>query len=171
MMRFVIVAALVAACSGGGGDDRPDGRTTADAPAGSCTPAGFSPFSQTAERDAEILFYTGVTEVAPTDRLTVDFYFTLGATDGPHTFTFTGEDLAACGTCVLFHRGEDKKFMAQTGTLEVTALGAVDTTFAATLHDVTFAEVTIQDSNTTLVPGGETTCLEEQALSAPITAP
>lgn len=172
MTRFVCVALLVAACGGGGSHDTlPDARAEADAATGECTPLVFNAFSEFAERDAEVFFYTGVTDLAPTDRLTVDFYFTLGATDGPNTFTFTGEDLAACATCVLFHRGEDTKFMAQTGTLEVTALGAAGTQFEATLHDVVFAEVTIQDQNTTLVPGGETVCVQEQTLSAAITSP
>lgn len=166
MTRFVLLATLVAACGGGGGDDgdRPDGRRV-DAPAEVCG-SGVFLFSQTAQRDDELFFYTGLDDSRP-DRLTVDFYFGLGAIDGPNTVTFTGEDLAACATCVFIHRGETS-LMAQSGTLEVTALGPIGTTFGAVLRDVVFAEVTIQDLNSTLVPGGDTECVEEQTLSAGI---
>lgn len=182
---LVVPFLLLAAC--GGGDDDGAGATdampaTADAPAAACDRDGFTAATELAERDADLdlLFYTGLTAGDPFDRLTVDFYFSLGATNGPHDLTLTGEDVADCATCVLVYRGctgttcePATTYLADSGTLRVSALGGAGTTFAATLEDVRLVEVEIDrgTQHATPVPGGETWCLRSQTLGAPITTP
>lgn len=177
---------LLGAC---GGDD--GGEVAGDGPsidaasvdgAPTCTRTGITTTTQLAERDdaLELLFYTGLTAGDPFDRLTADFYFSLGATDGPHELALTGEDLADCGTCVLVYQGCSgtscelaTTYLAEAGTLRVTALGGPGTPFAATLEGARFAEVVIDRAtqHATRVPDGDTWCLDAHAMGASITAP
>jgi hypothetical protein len=176
--RSLVVLALAAAC--GSGDASSGG--TADA-GDRCDRSGFATSRQLAERDDElgVLFYTAFAgDGDPFDRLTVDFYFPIGATDGPQTVELLGEDLADCHTCLLLFRGcagslctAATTYLARRGTLTVTAMGAAGTPFAATLREASFAEVEIDfaTQQATPVPGGETWCLADQAMGATIEAP
>lgn len=179
-MRFLlraVVFGFLAACgaSDDGEPSSPDAST--------CDRDGFAPANQTGERDDELglLFYTGVRGAAPMiERLTIDLYFSLGAADEPHDFTFTAESLADCHTCVMLRSDCDessctngKAFLVQSGTLSVETIGAIGTTLTGSLQSANFVEVTINpgDLETTPVPGGESWCLDSYSFTAPITGP
>ena len=148
-----------------------------------CSHAAFTPESQGVERDDElgVLFYTATAGTAPNiERLTFDFYFPFGATDGPQDVIFTGENLKDCHTCLVARRecesarcADGRAFLVQEGTASITAMGAAGTSFVGTLSNAVLAEVTISaaDLETTLVPGGETWCIDSLMLDAPISAP
>ena len=149
-----------------------------------CKKNGFTASVEAAERDTSlgVLFYTARSAASePFDVLTVDFYFPLGATDGPHTFVSQGENLADCHTCVLLRQrcgnsgcsSKSRAFLLQAGTLKITAMGAGGASFAGTLENATFSEVTIDAATqkSTLVDSGATWCLPAQTLSATVTTP
>lgn len=182
---------LLTACSGDdapssdakvGDSMQPHDLGAVDAP--SCKQNGFTAASEAAERDASlgVLFYTARSaSTEPFDVFTVDFYFPLGATDGPHTFVSKGENLADCHTCVMLRQRcsntgcgtKSRAFLLQAGTLEITAMGAGGASFTGTLKNALFAEVTIEAATqkSTLVDGGATWCLPSQTLSATVTTP
>lgn len=150
---------------------------------GGCALDGITLANLTAERDDSlgVFFVTGRTAGQTTfDVITVDFYFKLGAKDGPQTLTGSGENLADCHSCVMLRQGcvvsgcaKAKAFLWQSGTLQVDAMGQGGESFGATLRDAAFAEVTVDPSGggTTLVPGGATWCVSELSLAATVTTP
>jgi len=177
-IAVVGLAACQAGPAGPRADGGPDGApSTADAAPMSCGRTGFAAAEQRAERDddLDVLFYTGLSSAtAPLDRLTVDFYFTLGALDGTQVVDLAFEDPADCHTCVALYRGCSAAtcalatvFLPASGLLEVEATGGAGDPFTARL-DARLVEVTIEDQHATPVPGGEVWCLEELALSATI---
>ncbi len=158
-----------------------DATTSADASL-ACQREGFVLDSQRAERDDDlgVLFYTASRGSAPTiEYLTIDLYFSLGAVDGPQEFSLSGENLADCNTCVLMRSECDadgcangKSYLAQSGTLSLSSVGAIGNNLQGSLQTARFAEVTISgDLQTTLVPGGESWCVDEYVFDAPVTAP
>lgn len=182
-MRVPTLAVLSALALGCGGDDAPE---TADATSSSsCTHNGLATDTQGGERDDDIgvFFYTAFAGDEPQlEKLTLDFYFPFGAADGPHELTFTGENLRTCHTCLMVRRNcesprcaDGKAFLVQSGSASITALGAAGTSFEGTLSNAVFAEVTIAISEgeveTTLVPDGETWCIDSLAFDSAITAP
>lgn len=185
-MRLALAscAVLLFAC---GGDDDGDSADAAgeqiDAAVASCTHTGLITETQSTERDDElgVLFYTATSGVAPNiERLTFDFYFPFGATDGPQELVFDGENLRDCHTCLVARRNcesarcaDGKAFLVQEGTSSITALGGAGTSFQGTIENAVFAEVTISvaDLETTLVPGGETWCIDSLDFDSAITAP
>jgi len=171
----------------GCGDDQknseaPDA-STADADMSTCTYNGMTPNAQTAERDDDlgVLFYTATAGSSPTiERLTLDFYFPFGARDEPHSIEFDGENLKDCHTCLVARNNCDSNlcsngtaFLAQAGTADITATGPAGTSFQGTLSNAVFAEVTINVATleTTVVPGGETWCIDSLAFDVGITGP
>lgn len=154
-----------------------------DANASGCTYSGFSAEQEVAERDTapdvNVLFYTGRAGQAPeAQHMSMDFYFTLGATDGPHTVTFDGENLSTCHSCFLVRRKcgatsciSGQVFLAQEGTAEFTELGAAGERMKGTIRNAVLAEVTIESGlNTVLVPGGETWCIDNYAIDLQVGA-
>jgi hypothetical protein len=186
--RWLLMAVALTACGGEAGGGEGGGAADTGPPAqdaGDCDRAGFVLSSQLAERDdeLELLFYTGFAGQAGAesfDRLTVDFYFSIGATDAPHSWPLTGEDLADCHTCLLIYRGcsgttcaAATTYLAQTGTLTVTSTGPAGSDFTGSITGAQFAEVEIDlaTQHARLVPGGETWCLVDHPLAATIEAP
>jgi hypothetical protein len=185
--RVVVLALLASACGDDGGttaaaDAAPVDAAAPDAQPGACTFTGFGSSTQLAERDTElnVLFYTARAGTAPEiELLTFDLYFPLGATDGVHDFTFTGESLADCHTCLQMRREctgnsciSGKIFLAQEGTASVTQIGAAGTNLQGSLTNLRLAEVTIgMGLETTLVPGGDTWCIDSYDFDQTITAP
>jgi hypothetical protein len=179
-MRAVYLLTTFLLCAACGGDDsgsQPDGSPAADAASVACDLEGFSTGTETAERDDElgVLFYTASN--AQMQRLTADFYFSLGATDGPQTVSFTGEGLDTCSTCVSARTGCgslscETTFIALSGTLTVTAMGGVGETLQGSLSNAVFAEAEIDAGTleTTLVPDGQRWCLDA-SFDVPVTAP
>ena len=111
------------------------------------------------------------------DLLDVELWFQYGASSVPHTFSFSGENYLDCHTCaVLMTECVDgtcgRRFLVQSGTLDVTTIDAVNGVFAGTLQNATAIEVTIDPSTavSTPVAGGETWCLDSVDMSADITA-
>jgi len=138
---------------------------------------GFVPQSETAERDdeLELLFYTA----AQGDRrLTIDFYFSLGASDAAHSVTLNGEGLDTCATCVIARTGCGSllcstSFMAQSGILEITEMGDAGESFTGSFDEIVFAEVEVESGSqeTTLVAGGQSWCIRDYAFEIPVSAP
>tara|TARA_R110002096_G_scaffold171490_6_gene344579 strand:- start:44331 stop:44915 length:585 start_codon:yes stop_codon:yes gene_type:complete len=193
IMRLALTISTVVLLACGGGDD--DGSQSPDAAApefdaavqfdaaAACTHTGLVAEANSTERDDElgVLFYTATAGSAPNiERLTFDFYFPFGATDGPHNLVFDGENLRDCHTCLVARRNcesarcsDGKAFLVQEGTASITALGAAGTSFQGTIENAVFAEVTISaaDLETTVVPGGETWCIDRHDFDSEITAP
>ena len=154
----------------------------ADGQAQACSFNGFTGDMQLAERDTEldVLFYTARSGTLPDQELlTFDLYFPLGATNAVHDFTFTGESLADCHTCLQMRRDcsatsciSGRIFLAQEGTASVSQIGESGTNLQGTLTDIRLAEVTIgMGLETTLVPGGDTWCIDSYSFDQTITAP
>ncbi len=181
------IALLGCACGDDGGNPAaPDAAQAdangADAGPVACTYDGFTSSTQLAERDVdlEVLFYTARAGVAPNIELfTYDLYFPLGATNAAHDFTFTGENLADCHTCLQMRRDcggtsciSGQKFLAQEGSVSLTQVGAAGTQMQGTFTNLKLAEITIGSGlTTTLVPGGETWCIDSYSFDTTITAP
>jgi hypothetical protein len=192
-MRILMPLCSVLLLACGGADDgngSPDAAAQIDADAAAqidaaaaCTHTGLVAETQTTERDDElgVLFYTATVGVAPNiERLTFDFYFPFGATDGPQDLVIDGENLRDCHTCLVARRNcesarcaDGKAFLVQEGTASITAMGAAGTSFQGTLENAVFAEVTISaaDLETTVVPGGETWCIDRLDMDSAISAP
>ncbi len=170
------------------GCDTPDATTSADAaPVNAdaqprCTYNDIAVEAEVVERDTEldVLFYSGRRGQEPEiERISLDFYFPFGATDGPHQFSFDGENLQDCHTCLLMRRHckesnciSGQVFLAQEGSANLTAMGAVGADFTARLQNILLAEVTIGSMlKTTVVPGGETWCIDSMDLNVEVTSP
>jgi len=175
VLALGVALALVAGCD----DDSSSTSVDAgpDAATATCKSQGFSPTTETVERDSdlEVLFYTGTTT---SERLTIDFYFSIGATDGPQTVTFTGEGLDTCAVCLMLHTDCGSltcmhSLMVQEGTLSIAEMGAVGESFRGTLDSAVFREVDIDSSTqkTTLVPDGQSRCVDDYAIDIAVGAP
>jgi hypothetical protein len=109
----------------------------------------------------------------PVDVLTFEL---VDGTPDVGTLTITAAGYESCTNCVRLDRGCDgnltnctKTLLAQGGTIEVTSSGAPGATFAGTLNDAQFVEVTIDSSQvSTPVSGGEQFCMAPYAFSATI---
>jgi hypothetical protein len=111
---------------------------------------------------------------SPVDVLTFEL---LDGTPAVGTLTISNAGYEDCTNCVRLDRGCDenlanctKTLLAQGGTIEVTSSGAPGATFAGTLTDAEFVEVTI-DSGTgvsTPVTGGEQFCSAPYSFNATI---
>jgi hypothetical protein len=188
-MRILICFALAlwaGACGDDGGSTPPDANAldanAIDAQAVDCTYTGFTSTTELAERDdeLEVLFYTARAGLAPEiELLTFDLYFPYGATDGIHDFTFTGENLADCHTCLQMRRDctgnsciTGQKFLVQEGSASVTQVGPAGTAMQGSFTNLKLAEVTVGSGlTTTVVPGGETWCIDSYSFDQTITAP
>ncbi|MCA9517301.1 MAG: hypothetical protein KC635_20315, partial [Myxococcales bacterium] len=112
--------------------------------------------------------YDTTDESAPYSLVSVELYYDFGAETGAQNITFTGENYADCGYCLLIYAdcaadgsSCDKTYLAQSGTLDITANGGMTGNFAGSLSDVTLTEVTVDDEDFTSTPvaGGKTWCL------------
>jgi hypothetical protein len=181
------IALLGSACGDDGGSGTPPDASPVDAAGDdaasvTCTHNGFTSTTELAERDDElgVLFYTARAGAAPNiELLTYDLYFPLGATDAVHEYTFTGENLADCHTCLQMRRDctgasciSGQKFLVQEGSVSLTQVGAAGTQMQGTFSNLKLAEVTIGSGlTTTLVPNGETWCIDSYSFDATITTP
>ncbi|TNF22857.1 MAG: hypothetical protein EP329_28170 [Deltaproteobacteria bacterium] len=135
----------------------PNGSTSGQITAGAEEGTWESLFIDSYSDDVEI----------PFDLLGLEMYFEYGADDGPHTHTFTGENYADCGECLLIYAGCDESFecsrtfLAKSGTLQVTENGGSGGNFAGTLSNVVLEEVTINETTwqSTVVSGGQRWCV------------
>ncbi len=185
---FLLAVGLLACACGddGGVAMAPDAAffdaNSTDAANFACTYNGIAQATHLAERDTELelLFFTARAGVAPEiELLTFDLYFTLGATDAVHDFTFTGESLADCHTCLQMRRDcggasciSGKKFLVQEGTASITQIGAAGTALQGTFTNLKLAEFTIGPNlSTMLVPDGESWCIDSYSFDQAITSP
>lgn len=145
------------------------GDRTGFAPAGGEVVTYFAPLDG--------LLYEGLSGSAdPIDVLRIELYYGASVPAGAHTFSFAGENYAACSVCALAMAGCtqgagcDKTFLADTGRLVVTENGGSTGTFAAELQDARFVEVTIAAGSyvSTPVDGGESWCLHGVPLQGTI---
>lgn len=163
------------ACSDSDSDEPAADAAASSPDAGAdCSLTGLEPDADMAERDDElqVLFYTATEGDL---RLTVDFYFSLGATDGAQSVTLTGEGLDTCATCVFAHSGCGElvcvtAFVAVSGQLEISAMGGVGERFTGQLDQARFAEAVIEPGTqeTTLVDGGQTWCFDSYAFDVSV---
>lgn len=150
---------------------------------GPCTYNTFMPTTEEAEvsNDPNLRYYSytatdSTNFMAPTiGFMTLELFPDFGATLGPQTFTFTGENYNVCHTCLLVDHcpggncNNGTRFLADSGTLEITALGTTEgDPLAATFTDLVLIEVEYDDQTftTTPVPNGETWCINSMPLSA-----
>lgn len=142
-----------------------------------CTRSGFTAVAQDAmDYSPDISYIAQTSTGAPVDTLTIDTYSDFSGASGPGTYALKAENFADCGNCVLAHAGCDenlsnctKLFYAQGGTLEITTWGAAGEHFTGTLTGAVLYEATIDENDvSTLVPGGETWCIDSFAFDAVI---
>lgn len=176
----LVIGLLASACSNGENSGEADASSTSDGGSivdgGACDRSGLERTSEMAERDdeLEILFYTARGDAT---RLAIDFYFSLGATDGAQTLTLTGEGLDTCSTCVFAHSGCgsltcERAFMATSGLLVIDEMGQAGGSLNGRLGDALFVEVEIEagTQETTIVPDGETWCFDDFAFDTSVVA-
>lgn len=162
----------------------PDTLATVDTVTPSCVRTGWEPEGTSlaaaslsgGEADALFLDSYSSDDGVPYDILGLELYYYLDADDGPHTFTFAGENYETCHTCLLIYAdcpdegACGKAFLAQSGTLTISTNGGPGGRLVGALADVTLTEVTI-DANTyvsTPVDGGETWCVPSFAFDEEI---
>jgi len=140
-----------------------------------CDRDGISTPSQNAFSNGldGITVYNGSGPAPDDDLLIVELWHKYGAAATPHTFTFTGENYVDCHTCVILKTdcGADecaRTFLAESGTLTVTALDPA--TLTATLENIVAIEVEIDDGSvsTPVAPNGETWCLDSHTITADV---
>ncbi|MFO0748407.1 MAG: hypothetical protein U1F43_22495 [Myxococcota bacterium] len=159
-------------------DATPDATDGADTVApdtvGSCDRSGFVAVAQDAGHAFGAFNYLAQTSLGePVDVLSFQLADDGGAAAAGR-YELTGENFATCANCVIAYIGCDadlagcaKTFLAQSGTLDISAFGASGGHFTGTLDQVVLAEVTLDDDfNSTLVEGGETWCLDGYAFDA-----
>lgn len=135
---------------------------------GSCDRNQLTPTAELASTTDYGLTYEGHTSTSPPDDIfSVQIYSSWNGPTTPGTYSLDGINYADCGLCLLIYQGCTttecaKTFYADAGSVEITSIGVEGDTFAATLHDVVFKEVTIDSSTyqSTPVPGGETWCMD-----------
>lgn len=127
--------------------------------------------AQRAERDdrLDVLLYTAT--VGPDDdqdRLTLDFYFSQGAIDGPQSLDFIAESPSDCHTCLQIRKGcsdescsDGKIFAPIEGRLELDDMGPTGGPLVGELSNTLLGEVVIdpESNEATPVEGGETWCI------------
>lgn len=110
---------------------------------------------------------------APVDVLTFEL---VAGTPDVETLLITNAGYESCQNCVRLDRQCDamlancqKTLLAQAGAIEVTSSGGAGSTFAGTLRDAQFVEVTIdQNLVSTPVEGGERFCSAPYTFNAAI---
>ncbi len=141
-----------------------------DASTGNCDRNGFTAATELSTYTSGFLRYEAYSaDGFPTDRVSVQVYDSFGGPSTPGSYTLEGsadDNYETCGLCPLIYvyssAGEpDKIFYADTGTVEISSIGTIGGTFAATFHNLIFREVTIDSGSfrSTPVPGGEEWCV------------
>lgn len=150
-----------------------------DAATGPCDYNGFNAVTEIATYSQGFLHYQAYNaEGFPTDRVSVQIYDSFNGPTTPGSYTLEGstdDNYETCGLCPLLYTyttagDPDKIFYADTGTVQISSIGAIGGTFAATFQNLIFREVTI-DSGTfrsTPVPNGEEWCLNGYNFHEPI---
>jgi len=143
----------------------------ADCATGSCTHNSFNPVSEVATSTSSKMFYQGMSAASlPADLLNIEIWPSYGGPSAPGTYDLQlngNDNYETCGLCPLLMAnttasiGPEKYFYADTGTVEITSIGGIGSTFSGVLHNVIFREVTIDESTaaSTPVPNGDTWCL------------
>ncbi len=140
-----------------------------------CDRQGFTAVAQDAvELSGDIWYVAQTTLAAPVDVLNIETYVSLGGATASGQYLLKDEDYADCGNCVIAYVGCDadlnncaKTFLAKGGTLDITTFGAEGAHFAGPLSGITLVEVTLDgDYHATVVPGGETWCIDSFAFDA-----
>ena len=150
-------------------------------PVGSCDNNGFTAVSESATyyTGSQYLVYGALSSAsAPKDQMIIEIDQSSGPST-PGTYTLTDENYADSVLSVLIYADCDgsmncsKIFLADSGTLDITSIGGVGSTFAGTLSNVNMVEVTIDPGTfvSTPVPGGQTWCITSYPFSAEIVAP
>jgi hypothetical protein len=160
------------------GDTTPEPDTTADTtPVTACDRNGFVAAAEDAGFIFGILNYVAQSTTAtPVDVLTIQFIGDNGGAEAAGSYELTGENYENCGNCITIFVGCDealgncsKTFLAQSGTLDITAIGDSGDRLTGTLSNLVLAEVTIDDDFVSdLVPDGEIWCLENYAFDVGI---
>ena len=97
----------------------------------------------------------------------LEIYPSKGGPVRPGVFALTGQNYAACGLCVLVSQNinggnPEKTFLAQSGTVNLTALGAAGSQLTGSFSDLVLIEVTINPVTfvSTPVPNGDSWCID-----------
>ena len=167
-----------------GSQPGPDGsQPGVDAGPQSCTQNSYTKVDDLATANAAgsawtSLFYQAYDSAEyPVNRISLQVYDDFGGPRTPGTYTLQGgadSNYETCGLCPLIYVYDTagnplRTFYADTGTVEITAIGGIGDTFAATFHNLVFREVTIAENfHSTLVPGGQTWCFDGYSFNLPI---
>jgi hypothetical protein len=150
-----------------------------DASTGNCNTTGFNMATELATYKQGLLHYMAYNATGfPMDLLSVEIYASYNGPTTPGSYTLEGgpdSNFETCGLCPLIYTystaGDPAKvYYADTGTVEITSIGTIGGTFAATFHNLIFREVTIDSAtfHSTVVPGGEVWCINNYYYSEPI---
>jgi hypothetical protein len=141
-----------------------------------CTNNGFVAVTETASEISGNTIYTAQTNpTEPFDQLSLENYPSQGGLIRGGQWTFTGQNYANCGVCVLIYQNvnggvPDKIFLAESGTLNLTSIGGVGSQLTGSFTDLVLIEVTI-DSQTfisTPVPNGDNWCIDTYSFDVTI---
>ena len=139
-----------------------------------CDREGFTAVAQDAGPFYEAFFYIGQSTLGtPVDALTFEL---TGDAKAAGDYDLTGSHYPDCAACVLIHTGCDENlanctgtYLATEGLLSITAFGASGEPFTGTLTGARLQEVTLDAaSNSTVVPNGQTWCLDDYAFEATV---
>ncbi|MDY0003224.1 MAG: hypothetical protein RBU30_18130, partial [Polyangia bacterium] len=153
--------------------NQPDAAVQPDGSVGDCDHTGFTFTSELASTKSYGLAYQAYSsEAEPVDLLMVQIYTEWNGPTTPGTYSLDNINYADCGLCLLVYAGCtttecEKTFYADAGSVLISSIGGLGSTFAATFQNVVFKEVTI-DSGTwvsTPVPGGDTWCMNGYGFS------
>ncbi len=139
-----------------------------------CNEVGFTSAAEDAISFVGGFFYIAQSSVSePVDTLTIDF---VDYTPVAGSIELTDAGTSTCTTCVRIDVGCNgsltdctRTLLAQAGTVTVTSVGPAGDTFAGTIENAQFIEVTVDTNDvSTPVAGGEDLCLESYSFSATI---
>ncbi len=148
--------------------------TATDAAAATCDREGFTAEAEDAGPFYEAFLYLAQSTLgAPVDVLTFEL---TGDAKAAGDYDLTGSHYPDCAACVLVYEGCDENlgncahtYLATEGLLSVTGFGESGTQFTGTLTGAKLHEVTLDaQSNSTLVPDGQTWCIDDYAFDATI---
>lgn len=143
-----------------------------------CTRTGFTPVAETFNSKGGRGVYVG--KDAERNQITLEFYYSgsLDGASGPGIYELDDGNYATCTNCVIARMNCaesgrcQKTYVADVGTLNIKEWGQNGGNFTASLHGIVARQASISAGTyqTTFHENGETWCLDNVQLSAPVKA-
>ncbi len=126
------------------------------------------------------IFYNAQTSLTtPFDVISLEVYGSQGGPTTPTQIFFTGQNYNDCVVCLLAYKdcigsGQcDKVFLAESGSVDITAIGSAGASLTGVFQDIVLIEVTIDNITfeSTPVPNGEKWCINGNTFDVIIDSP